>query len=129
MAGSKGMNSIIAVQGLGSSYEWTWSVPLPSDNQSRYYWLKQSLPRDLPNARILAFEYDSKWFGNPDKVTLEECGARLLRCIVQDRTHRGETQMCQSRVRRNKSTQTGTDMLFRGNDLPYFWDTASAALS
>ncbi len=90
-------NSIIAVQGLGSSYDWTWSVKVPG-SEERYHWLRASIRKEMPHARVLAFDYDSHWYGDPASVSLEECGAHLLRAILADRRHPGKTKMCPARV-------------------------------
>lgn len=90
-------HSIIAVQGLGSSYDWTWSREIPGSKQ-RYHWLRSSIPRDFEHARVLAFDYDSKWIGDVDSVSLQECGSRLLRAVIEDRCHIGDFRMCLERV-------------------------------
>jgi len=84
--------SIIAVQGLASTYEWTWTKQL-SDGSS-VMWLRDLLPQDLPDARIMTFEYDSKWLRDAAKVTLEDCGNRLLEAVIWDRTHWKSQQIC-----------------------------------
>lgn len=53
---------IVFVQGLASRYQTTWSVEDPTELDGRYYWLRQKLPRDVRNGRVLAFEYDSSWY-------------------------------------------------------------------
>jgi hypothetical protein len=78
---------IIAVHGLASKYERTWSVQLEDGN--RYHWLREKLPADVPEARILGYEYGSDWYGDPTYTNLEECGTEFLRCIIRDRCHRG----------------------------------------
>jgi hypothetical protein len=55
-------------------------------------WLRDLLGDDLTNARILSFEYDSKWLDDPAMVALEDCGERLLESIIWDRTHRGSRE-------------------------------------
>ncbi|KFY17537.1 hypothetical protein V492_00596 [Pseudogymnoascus sp. VKM F-4246] len=89
---------IIAVHGLAGSYSTSWSVEEKDGNQ--YHWLKEKLPKDIPIARILNFEYDSEWYADPSHVDLDECGAQLLRAIVQDRRHQGELAECPSRRKR-----------------------------
>lgn len=89
--------SIIAVQGLGSNYDWTWSVAAEATGQ-RYHWLRQSIRSELPHARVLAFDYDSRWYDNPASVSLEECGAQLLRAVLADRGHAESTRMCPTSV-------------------------------
>ncbi len=89
---------IIAVHGLASTYDRTWSVTL--DNSERYHWLRAKLGVDVPQARILGHEYGSEWYGDPSYTNLEECGAELLRCIIRDRRHAGRHEMCPTRRRR-----------------------------
>lgn len=84
--------SIIAVQGLASTYEWTWTKELPDG--SKVMWLRDLLPSNLPDSRVLSFEYDSRWLHDPSFVDLEACGDRLLESIIWDRTHRGSQHMC-----------------------------------
>lgn len=55
-------------------------------------WLRDLLKTDLPNARIMSFEYDSRWLNDPAMVSLEDCGERLLESIIWDRTHNGSRE-------------------------------------
>jgi hypothetical protein len=86
------VTSIIAVQGLASTYEWTWTKEL--GDGSAVMWLRDLLPADLPDARIMSFEYDSKWLHDPSLVKLKDCGDRLLESIIWDRKHKGSKKMC-----------------------------------
>jgi hypothetical protein len=88
--------SIIAVHGLAGTRATSWSVK--EEDGERYHWLREKLPKDIPVARILTFEYNSEWYENPSHVDLEECGEQLLRCIIQDRRHQGELLACPARV-------------------------------
>ncbi|TVY85514.1 Vegetative incompatibility protein HET-E-1 [Lachnellula suecica] len=69
---------IIAVHGLGATPSTTWTKPKPraSNNapaessnadveEERINWLSHStmLPAEVKNARIIAFNYDSNWYG------------------------------------------------------------------
>lgn len=89
---------IIAVHGLASTYETTWCAKLKDG--SRYPWLREKLGVDVPEARILGFEYGSEWYGEPSYTNLEECGTELAQCIIRDRRHAGRTEMCPTRRRR-----------------------------
>ena len=89
---------IIAVHGLASKYETTWCAELKDG--SRYSWLHNKLGVDVPDARILGFEYGSGWYGDPSYTNLDECGTELLRCIIRDRRHVGRPEMCPTRRRR-----------------------------
>jgi hypothetical protein len=71
--------SIIAVHGLGSEYPATWM-------KNETMWLKDFLPDDFPQARILAFVYPSEPFENPDFVDLRALGGSLLRSVAKDRS-------------------------------------------
>jgi len=59
---------IIAVHGLASKYDRTWSVQLKDGN--RYHWLREKLGVDVPHARILGYEYPSEWYGDPAYTNL-----------------------------------------------------------
>ncbi|KAK0722611.1 hypothetical protein B0T26DRAFT_641226 [Lasiosphaeria miniovina] len=55
-------------------------------------WLRDLLPHDVPEARVLTFEYDSKWLKDPSLVSLRDCADRLIESVLWDRTHLGETK-------------------------------------
>jgi len=63
-------------------------------------WLRDLLGKDIEKARVTTFEYDSKWFEDPDHVTLRDCARRLLRCLVLDRSHGRQSRMCSTRRKR-----------------------------
>jgi hypothetical protein len=94
------------VHGLAGTRDTSWSIKKEDatswseedDEEGRYHWLRKKLPKNIPVARILTFEYNSEWYENPSHVDLEECGAQLLRCIIQDRRHQGELLACPDRV-------------------------------
>lgn len=85
------------VHGLGSKYETTWAFKRP--DRTRYHWIRDKLPKDVPDARILGFEYPSRWYDDPVHIDLRECAAQLLRCLIRDRCHRGKQTMCGTRVK------------------------------
>jgi hypothetical protein len=87
--------SIIAVQGLASAYERTWTKKL---EDGEVMWLRDLLKEDIPLARILTFEYNSTWIDNPANVSLKHCAQDLLQAIIWDRSHRGENSMCKTMV-------------------------------
>jgi hypothetical protein len=97
--------SIIAIHGLAGTHETSWSV---EEDGERYHWLRKKLPKDIPVARILTFEYKSEWYKNPSHVDLEECGEQLLRSIIQDRRLQGELLACPARVSPFLSVTDGT---------------------
>jgi hypothetical protein len=57
-------------------------------------WLKDFLPVDFPDARILAFVDPSEAFENPDSVNLRALGGSLLRSIVRDRENLAAKASC-----------------------------------
>jgi len=68
------------VQGFGSGYPRTWEKEVSDSNgtQKSVMWLQDFLPKELPRARILAFDYPSQWFGDPDYTNLKICGRALM---------------------------------------------------
>ncbi|KAG8843513.1 hypothetical protein FRB91_003310, partial [Serendipita sp. 411] len=87
---------VVAVQGLGSAYPHTWvgkersrrawfSRSKPEIN--KVMWLKEYLPKDFPAARIMAFEYNSRWLYEADFQGLEEHASALLDALVEQRQH------------------------------------------
>ncbi|KAF2274923.1 uncharacterized protein EI97DRAFT_459876 [Westerdykella ornata] len=89
---------IIAVHGLDSDPETGWARKLPDG--SRYPWLREKLPKDMPDARILTFSYPSSFYGDPTYTSIEECARQLLRVIIRDRRHPGKLRMCPTRKKR-----------------------------
>ena len=92
------LRSLIAVQGLGSNYETTWTAQ--DSNGGTYMWLRDLLPAKLNTMRVQTFQYDSRWYADPDNVTLRDCGKRLLLALLSDRTHQGQQHLCPSRRKR-----------------------------
>ncbi|KAI0101549.1 hypothetical protein GGR51DRAFT_563451 [Nemania sp. FL0031] len=75
---------IVAVHGLGSNVDWSWTW---QDNEGhRVHWLKDLLPNLIPNARIIAYNYESKWHADAPKTRLELCGEELIRSLHNFRT-------------------------------------------
>lgn len=78
-------NSIIAVHGIGVDPKAAWN-----HRESHANWLKHKsmLQADVPNARIMAFNYDSIWFGDtPIKLTLDGVATSLLDELQRNRGH------------------------------------------
>ncbi|KAL8839664.1 MAG: hypothetical protein Q9176_004271 [Flavoplaca citrina] len=74
---------IIAVSGLGANPEWTWK------SKNRVDWIRDSnmLAAAIPHARIMVFEYESKWFGKGainQRLTL--VGEQLIRDLFKLRS-------------------------------------------
>lgn len=81
--------SIVAVHGLAANpdYAWVWQ---PKNNppgrhgypDKHFNWLKDLLPTEMSSAslscRVMAFNYDSKWFMDAPKQKLSDLSNRLL---------------------------------------------------
>lgn len=50
---------IVAIHGLNGHYEKTWSSPAAADGGSDVNWLKELLPKQVSNARVMSFGYNS----------------------------------------------------------------------
>ncbi|KAL4962580.1 uncharacterized protein BDV14DRAFT_178258 [Aspergillus stella-maris] len=77
---------VIAVPGLGSNAIGSWKSP-----SSNRLWLRDFLPDDVPNIRILIYGYDTSLLGNDAKESIEDLGSRFLESIKafrSDITHR-----------------------------------------
>jgi hypothetical protein len=91
------LNSVVAVQGLGSTYPYTWMgkpkslreknslSPSSKPEEQEITWLSTLLPKDLPQARILAYEYKSKWLDSADFQGLNDHASTLLDELVRFR--------------------------------------------
>ena len=69
-------NSVIAVPGLGSHAIGSWKSP--SDND---LWLRDYLPDDVPNIRVLLYGDNTSLLGNESKDSIENLGIRFLESI------------------------------------------------
>lgn len=87
------MLSIVAVHGLGANpdYAWVW---LPKNNPPNrrgypnkpFNWLQELLPAKLPKpCRVLAFNYDSRWFWDAPQQKLSSISDTLLDSLRNDR--------------------------------------------
>ncbi|KIL87216.1 hypothetical protein FAVG1_09773 [Fusarium avenaceum] len=74
---------IIAVHGLGSNVDRTWTWRSSCDPQKTVNWLKDAdmLQSKIPNARILAFNYDSTWLSDAPRTRVELCGEELMQSL------------------------------------------------
>lgn len=72
--------SIVAVHGLGSNPDWAWK-----HEASGVMWLKDLLPKAFPNARIMAFNHNSKWDIDAAVKSVENCGSELLHYLDIER--------------------------------------------
>ncbi|WYZ39718.1 hypothetical protein EsH8_IV_000059 [Colletotrichum jinshuiense] len=68
---------IIAVPGLGSHPLGSWKAPNGDD-----VWLRDFLPEDIPNVRILLYGYDTMMPGSLSKQSIEDLGGALLEQII-----------------------------------------------
>ncbi|KAJ6785086.1 hypothetical protein PWT90_03543 [Aphanocladium album] len=86
---------IVLVHGLGSKYKTTWAHK--REDGSRYHWIREQLPKDIPDARVLGFEYPSRWYDDPVATSLAECASQLLRSLIEDRCHADAPEMCRAK--------------------------------
>ena len=74
---------IVAVPGLGADPTWTWK------SKNKVNWLSDTnmLPRTIPKARIMVFEYESQWFGKtPINQRLSTVANQLLHALFHQRS-------------------------------------------
>jgi hypothetical protein len=76
--------SIIAVPGLGSHAFGSWKA-----QNSDEIWLRDFLPEDIPNIRVLLYGYDTKLPGSQSKQSIEDLGRAFLEQITAFRTNDG----------------------------------------
>ncbi|KAJ6102456.1 hypothetical protein N7486_004883 [Penicillium sp. IBT 16267x] len=86
---------IIAVPGLGSHALGSWK-----STDSDEVWLRDFLPRDLPNVRVLLYGYDTTLPGSLSKQSIEDLGSALLEQITAFRAN----DSLLIRARRRRST-------------------------
>jgi hypothetical protein len=72
---------IIFVHGLGSLPDSTWHKPLPGQ-KTKYpegvHWVRDLLPSDIPDARLMFFNYDSTVYNDAPQKSLRTIGDELL---------------------------------------------------
>ncbi|KAI4157359.1 MAG: hypothetical protein LQ342_008341 [Letrouitia transgressa] len=72
---------VIAVPGLGGHTIGSWKSPSGND-----VWLRDYLPDDVPNIRVLLYGYDTSLLRNKSKDSIEDLGRRFLELIQAFRT-------------------------------------------
>ncbi|CVK92445.1 uncharacterized protein FMAN_07341 [Fusarium mangiferae] len=75
---------IIAVPGLGSHAFGSWKSSKSDD-----IWLRDFLPKDAPNIRVLLYGYDTALSGSLSKQSIGDLGGALLEQIVAFRARDG----------------------------------------
>ncbi|GKT92452.1 ankyrin domain protein [Colletotrichum tofieldiae] len=71
---------IIAVHGLGSNVDWSWTW---KGGGERVNWLQDPdmLPAKVPRSRITVYNYESRWDKNAPKTRLQLCGEELVHSV------------------------------------------------
>ena len=82
--------SIIAVHGLGANAAWAWVRKVGSKGTDQYKevnWLvdKDMLPAVIPHARIMTFNYESKWHKDAPKQRRILCADQLVTTLDNKR--------------------------------------------
>ena len=90
------ISSIVAVHGLGGDWERTWT----DDNGK--LWLRDFLPSQLPNARVMSYGYNSEAVFSKGVIDIDDEAAMLLdrldgeRQLLQDKKTRPIIFICHS---------------------------------
>lgn len=74
-------NSIVAVHGLKGDVYRTWTAKGTGPDEEEVFWLKDLLPKEVPNARILAYGYDAdptKMFESASTNMIHDHAATLV---------------------------------------------------
>ncbi|KAI9149090.1 Protein SERAC1 [Paramyrothecium foliicola] len=86
---------IVFVHGLGSKFKTTWAYK--RKDGENYHWLQKQFPKDMPDARVLVYEYASSWYGDPVHTNLRECARQFLQTLIRDRRHAQSNKLCPTR--------------------------------
>ena len=83
-------SSVVAVHGLGADPAWAWVGKVGvegSDQYKKVNWLadKDLLPAKIPHARIMTFNYESKWHKDSPKQRRALCADQLLAALDNKR--------------------------------------------
>ncbi|KAJ5714747.1 uncharacterized protein N7483_011928 [Penicillium malachiteum] len=76
---AKDIVNIIAIHGLGGDAHETWTAP------NKKLWLRDFLPHQIPNARIMTFGYDSSWLFSKNVMSITDFANDLLFRLKNDR--------------------------------------------
>lgn len=74
------LHSIVAIHGLNGDPKDTWT-----DDKSNVFWLKDFLPHDVPNARVMTFGYDADATFGKTTAGISELAQILLSSLVDRR--------------------------------------------
>lgn len=74
--------SIIAVHGLGGHAFRTWA------SQDQFMWLRDALPRQIPDARVMTYGYNSALFDSQTVANIRDFAKRLRILIDDTRTEK-----------------------------------------
>ncbi|RDW67573.1 hypothetical protein BP6252_08969 [Coleophoma cylindrospora] len=86
---------IVAVHGLGAAPEWAWVRKVMRNGEERKVnWLadKDLLPSVVPNARIMTFNYESKWHNGAPWTRRSLCALQLLTDLNNKRKERDDNE-------------------------------------
>ncbi|KAI1820891.1 hypothetical protein F4861DRAFT_542494 [Xylaria intraflava] len=74
---------IIAVHGLGANVDWSWTWQDKKGSRPPVNWLREPdmLPSVVPRARIIAYNYESRWHAGAPRTRLELCGEELANSL------------------------------------------------
>ncbi|KAI6623869.1 hypothetical protein MCOR14_009446 [Pyricularia oryzae] len=75
---------VIAVPGLGSHALGSWKSPNSDD-----VWLRDFLPEDVPNIRVLLYGYDTTLVNSRSKQSIEGLGVTFLEQVIAFRAEDG----------------------------------------
>jgi alpha-beta hydrolase superfamily lysophospholipase len=74
------LSSIVAVHGLGEDARQTWT-----NAKTRIFWLKDCLPHDLSDARIMTFGYNAAAALGRSMADVVDHARDLLSCLLDKR--------------------------------------------
>lgn len=72
--------SIVAVHGLGGDWEETWT-----DTATNKMWLRDSVPKQWPNARVMSFGYDSNFAFSHSEADIDDSSIAFISRLDDER--------------------------------------------